>query len=558
MKTIFRALLLAGIFTLPSFAIASVSLNRDRSIDVQDYGISIRFDRSERVLFGDTVITFKALRDNFQELELDSVGIRYSNVTLGDTDVSLPFRTTPTKIFVQLPRQMRKGEELRVRLRYSATRPKMGVYFVERGNFLFEGTQRENSAQIWTQGQPEEARHWLPSYDFPDDKATTSISIRTIGNETAISNGRYIGAIPNIDGSVTRSFRMDLPHPTYLISFVVGEFSRSDLRFREIPLSIYRYPSAPNAGQAIFEKTPQMLDVFERLLGVSYPFNKYDQVIVSKFVAGGMENITATTLSDDSIHKAVTPAASFAAEDLLVHEVAHSWFGNLVTARNWAELWLNEGFATFLEAAYREQIYGAAQYRFKIETDAASYMLAEKRMKDKRGLFNRRARGDDSIFDQVTYQKGGVVIHMLRRTIGEDHFWKALNLLLKTHQFGNIETKDLRKAIEEVSGRDMGWFFDQWVYGSGYPVLTLNQTRNVSENKLTLSFTQRRTGNRLQPETFRLRFKVRTLNDDGSHEDHDVYLRRRFESVTIKTKPNFKELVIDPDYDVPLIEFTKR
>jgi len=145
MKTIFRALLLAGIFTLPSFAIASVSLNRDRSIDVQDYGISIRFDRSERVLFGDTVITFKALRDNFQELELDSVGIRYSNVTLGDTDVSLPFRTTPTKIFVQLPRQMRKGEELRVRLRYSATRPKMGVYFVERGNFRFSREHRERT-----------------------------------------------------------------------------------------------------------------------------------------------------------------------------------------------------------------------------------------------------------------------------------------------------------------------------------------------------------------------------------------------------------------------------
>ena len=558
MKRHFSIIAFPFLLLLATSLLGSSGLNRDRTIDVLDYGISIQFERSERTVFGDTVVTFKSLRDNLQDLELDSVGIRYNAVTLGDSEISLPYRLTPNKIVIRLPKALKKGEELSVRLRYSTTQPKLGVYFVERGSFFFDGLQREHSAQIWTQGQPEEARHWIPSYDFPDDKATTSISIRTLGSETAISNGRYVGATPNIDGTVTHAFRMDQPYPTYLISFVVGEFSRYDFAYRDIPLSIFRYPDAPNAGQKVFDKTPDMLRTFERLLGVSYPFNKYDQVIVSKFVAGGMENMTATTLSDEAIHKSLTPAGAFAAEDLIAHEVAHSWFGNLVTTRNWAELWLNEGFATFLEAAYREQMYGPAQYRFKIETDAAAYMLAEKRMKNKRGLFNRRARGDDSIFDQVTYQKGGVVIHMLRRTVGEDNFWKALNLFLNNHRFGNVETKDLRKAFEDVSGRDLGWFFDQWVYGSGYPVLTLSQTRRIEDNRLALTFAQRKANNPLQPDTFRIRFKVRTVNQDGSHEDHEIYLRRRFESVSIKTKNNFKEIIIDPEYDVPLMEFTKR
>jgi aminopeptidase N len=550
---LFPFLLLSG--PLSAFSISDP--NRQRDIDVVNYEISVDFDRSRKLVFGDTTVTFKALRNGLGELKLDSVGIKYERITLARSDEPLPFRLSNGNISVRLPNPLIAGAELAVRFRYVA-QPLKGVYFVDEGTFQLGGLQRGHSSQIWTQGQPEEARHWIPSYDFPDDKATTTMTIRTRANETAVSNGRYLGARINIDGTISHSFRMDQPFSTYLISFVVGDFTKTDFKHGDLPLSVYRYPSAATAGQKVFERTIDMLRIFEEMFGLPYPFNKYDQVIVAKFVAGGMENITATTLSDESIHKSFSPMGEFAAEDLIAHEVAHAWFGNLVTCRNWAELWLNEGFATFLEAAYRERMYGTGQYRMKIETDAAVYMLAEKRMKKKRGLYNENAKGDDSIFDQVTYQKGGVVIHMLRRLVGEDAFWRALNIYLKRHSFGNVQSADLRRVFEETSGRDLGWFFDQWVYGSGYPTIRLNQTIDRANGILSLNFTQLRSSNRRQPAVFRLRMKVRTVNDDGGSEDHEIYLRRRSETVSVKITPKFKELIIDPTGDVPLIEFTKR
>jgi aminopeptidase N len=555
----FKVIFLVGflLFLGDSTVFGKINPNRERTIDVQDYSISVDFDRNRKAVFGDTTVTFKSLKKGLSELKLDSVGIRYSNISSSSTGEILTFRTTASSILVRLPKSLEIGEEMAVRFQYTA-QPSKGVYFVDPGTFQWGGVQRSHSSQIWTQGQPEEARHWIPSYDFPDDKATTSMTIRTGSNETAISNGRHIGTSVNIDGTLTHRFRMDQPYSTYLISFVIGEYKRTDFFHGDLPLSVYRYPSAPEIGESVFLKTIDMLRIFEELFGIRYPFNKYDQVVVARFVAGGMENITATTLSDSSINRAVTPMGEFAAEDLIAHEVAHAWFGNLVTSRNWAELWLNEGFATFLEAAYREKMYGTRQYRMKIDIDAAEYLLAEKRMRNKRGLYNARAKGDDSIFDQVTYQKGGVVIHMLRRTVGEDAFWKSLNIYLNRHRLANVESSDLQKVFEEVSGRDLKWFFDQWVYASGYPRIRLEDTVDRRTGNLTLNFSQLRSNNRLQPQVFRLRFIIRTLNDDGTSEDHEVYLRRRSETVTIRIKPDFKKFEVDPDGDVPLMEFTKR
>jgi len=557
MRSFCRFLIILLLLSSPLNIFSTSGPNRHREIDVINYEISVDFDRGRKLVFGDTTVTFKALKGGLAELNLDSVGIKYDRITLAESDEPLPFRVSNGTVSVRLPVALKAQEEQSVRFRYVA-QPAKGVYFVDEGAFQFGGLQRAHSSQIWTQGQPEEARHWIPSYDFPDDKATTSMKIRTRVNETAISNGRYLGATLNIDGTINHSFRMDQPFSTYLISFVIGEFHKSDFKHGDLPLSVYRYPSAATAGQQVFERTTDMLKIFEELFGLAYPFNKYDQVVVAKFVAGGMENITATTLSDQAIHRSGSPMGEFAAEDLIAHEVAHAWFGNLVTCRNWAELWLNEGFATFLEAAYRERMYGPGQYRMKIEADAAEYMLAEKRMRKKRGLYNGNAKGDDSIFDQVTYQKGGVVIHMLRRLVGEDAFWSALNIYLKRHSFANVQTSDLQKVFEETSGRDLKWFFDQWVYGSGYPMIRLNQTVDRSSGTLSLNFTQLRSSNRLQPAVFRIRLKIRIVYDDGGFEDTEVYLRRRSESVALKIGPTFKEFIIDPNGDVPLMEFAKR
>ena len=219
-----------------------------------------------------------------------------------------------------------------------------------------------------------------------------------------------------------------------------------------------------------------MMRIFEDLTKINYPFNKYDQTIVAQYDEfAAMENITATTLSDREVFFADFDFGKSGVEDIVAHELAHSWFGNLVTCRNWAELWLNEGFATFMEAAYREKMYGREQYIAKIRDDVEIHFAENKPKRLRHGLFNQLARPDDSIFDTTTYQKGGVVIHTLREEIGDKAFWKGVNIYLERHKFENVETSDLQKAMEEASKQKLNWFFSQWVYGGGNPQIEVKQ-----------------------------------------------------------------------------------
>ncbi len=260
-----------------------------------------------------------------------------------------------------------------------------------------------------------------------------------------------------------------------------------------------------------------------------------------------MENITATTMADTEIFTNPPDAV----EDLVSHELAHSWFGNLVTCRNWAELWLNEGFATYMEAAYREKMYGREDYLRKIREDAKQFIIDDAVNRNRHGLFNQLARPDDSIFDTTTYQKGGAVVHTLRETVGAENFWKAINLYLTRHKFQNVETPNLQKAMEEVSGKDLNWFFVQWVYGGGYPKLNVEQIYDPQTKILNLTVKQVQSADKLTPSIFILPIELEITTTAGAKTE-TLQINKREETFSIKIDEEPTKIVFDKNEKIPL------
>jgi len=528
---------------------ARPDFNRASDFDIQHYVLRVSFDRPTHKVIGDTTVRLKPLNENFRRVTLDSVGISYSSVTLEQGGTPLKFRPQGGSVIVDLDRAYSPNETVGIRFQYSAV-PKKGIYFMpeQKG----EGMPG-HSAQIWTQGEPDEARHWFPSFDFPSDKATTEQFITANRNETVVGNGTLVEKTDNPDGTVTHHFKMDVPHSTYLISFVVGEYAVVKEKYKEIPLGYYVYPGTESVVLKAYGRTGEMIRVFEEFTQVEFPFAKYDQTIVSAFNFGGMENITATTMADTEILLVNNPLFAGGVEDLVSHELAHSWFGNLVTCKNWAELWLNEGFATFMEAAFREKAYGRRNYIVKILSDAEEFKIDDAVNTKRNGLFNRNAGNVSALFERAatTYDKGGVVLHMLREQVGDAAFWRAVNIYLNRHKFGSVESTDLRKAMEEASGQDLGWFFNQWVYGLGSPKVTVKQAYNPGSKTLTLTVSQTQKLDRLTPPAFRLPLDVE-VHSGRNVSAEKIELRKRVETFRIKVASRPTKLVFDKDEKIPL------
>jgi len=525
------------------------NFNRVRTYDVQHYIIRVNFDRSAKRVFGDTTVQLKPLSDGFRQVELDSSDMVYDSVKLETEGKDLVFRQAGQKIYITLDKAYSPSDLISIRFKYTS-KPTKGVYFVNPQRTNGEITR---SAQIWTQGEPEYAHHWFPSYDFPDDKATTEQFITVEKDETAIGNGELLDTIENADGTKTFHYKMPVRHSVYLVSFVVGKFVKISDTYKNIPLGMYLYSGKEHLAKTAFGNTKEMMRIFEDLTKINYPFNKYDQTIVAQYDEfAAMENITATTLSDREVFFADFDFGKSGVEDIVAHELAHSWFGNLVTCRNWAELWLNEGFATFMEAAYREKMYGREQYIAKIRDDVEIHFAENKPKRLRHGLFNQLARPDDSIFDTTTYQKGGVVIHTLREEIGDKAFWKGVNIYLERHKFENVETSDLQKAMEEASKQKLNWFFSQWVYGGGNPQIEVKQIYDKRKQNLTLTIKQTQQADNLVPEVFILPLEIEIKTPSKTYSEK-IKMEKREQVFTFKVNSQPTDLIIDKNTKIPLL-----
>ncbi len=499
-----------------------------RTYDVLHYLIRTRFDVPEKTVIGDVTITLKPLASGFNSFALDAADMQIDSVTLSPLNVTLQWtQQPPDKLSITLDRTYGPGDSLSIRIQYRA-KPRRGLFFVP----ARQGSTVSRPAQIWTQGEPEDNHRWFPCYDYPDDKATTEQYITTGKNEIAISNGALIETTNNADGTRTFHWRMDQPHSTYLTSLVVGDYVKLTDAYKSIPLEYYTYKGTEDKALRAFSGTPEVMRLFTRLLNYEYPYSKYAQTIVSAFFFGGMENITATTHADTEILASTGEAPSDSTQELIAHELSHSWFGDLVTCKSWKHLWLNEGFATFMEAVFKEHKAGREAYLLQMRENAIRY-LHEDATGYRRPIVYDRYRSPTQLFDATLYQKGGFILHMLRETVGDEIFWKALNRYLVEFKYGSVETADLQRVFERVSGRRLDWFFDQWVYGAGYPELRVRHSYSTSSRLLTLNVEQTQIPDATTRAIFRLPVEIEITTARGARTER-IEITGRTQRFTFK------------------------
>ena len=377
-------------------------------------------------------------------------------------------------LVVHLSNPLLAGQKISITIDYDGANRSKGAYFKSRHI-------------VWTQSEPEDTRFWVPTYDYPNDKTTWEFYIWSAKGERALSNGRLAGS-RTVRDSIEWHWVLAKPASTYLMTAVVGKYTvLQDEPWRKVPIGYWTYPDSIQAAWRGFAKTPEAVDVFSRKTGVPYPWAKYDQIVIPEFQFGGMENVTATSQNDSEILHPAWAEPQGSSQGLMAHELAHQWYGDLLTIRHWSHAWLNEGFATFMEQIFREEDGGIDEGAFdrlgaqerSIDADRRSRrpLVWDKWVSDPFELF----------FSGHIYPKGATTLQMLRHQLGDALFWKAMNQYTTANAYGNVVTEDLRAAFEKATGKDYKAFFDQWVYGAGFPVFQVSSLYDRTAGRLVVS-----------------------------------------------------------------------
>lgn len=466
-------------FDLPG---ATPHYGPDKTVDVEHIHLDLEPDLHARALRGRCTTTVRALDEDVTELALDSVDLQIADVTT-QGGARLAHRVRANKLHVTFDPPLRAGERTTFTVAYDAVRPRHGLFFVEPS-----AEYPQHVAHAWTQSQDENARYWFPCLDYPHEKQTTSAAITVEQGTFALSNGALVSR-EDRDGKTCFRYEQDVPHSTYLMTLVVGPFTEKKQRGGACPVFYYVLPGREADGERAFGNTPRMIDLFEEKTGTPYPYARYSQIAVSDFIFGGMENTSATTQTDRTLHDE-RAHLDFSSDPLVSHELAHQWFGDLLTCRDWAHAWLNEGFATYFEAVWREADLGYDEYLYDIFGCVGRY-LDEDGSRYRRPIVYNTFRDPIELFDRHLYEKGGAVLHMLRGELGEKRFWRAIARYVKDNAQRNVETIDLIRAIEVSSGRNMRAFFDQWVFRGGHPQLEVSASYDAKRKALKVSLDQK-------------------------------------------------------------------
>lgn len=398
-------------------------------------------------------LEISAVRDT-KTIELDAAELEIKSVF---SEKELEFRSIDDKLQIKLPAMLKEEERTKIAISYTA-RPRKGLYFVRPDKHY-----PDKRVEVWTQGETVEAKHWFPCLDHPQVKFSSEITVIVPAGFTAISNGQLVETEKKDKWKY--HWLESNPHPAYLTSVVIGRFAE----INEGNLFYYVPEDRKDDAARSFGKTAEMVRFFEDYFGVKYPYDKYSQVTVQDFVYGGMENASCTTLTLDTLHDSKAHL-DFTSDYLVSHELAHQWFGDLVTCRDWQHLWLNEGFATYCESLYWEASKGADEFYYYVMQTADDY-LEEAAGRYIRPIVTKVYKHPDDLFDRHTYEKAGCVLHMLRHHVGDRLFRRAVKTYLQRFANGTAETDDLRRVFELETGSSLQQFFDQWIYRPGHPDL---------------------------------------------------------------------------------------
>ena len=454
-----------------------------KDFDLVHTKLEVSFDYTHQYLFGKATITLKPHFYPQYSLTLDAKQFDFREVSLitGATSrESLSFTYDSLELKIQLNKKYEAGEQFKIYVDYTAKpeeRKQGGSAAIgeDKGLYFINPTGKDSlkPIQIWTQGETESNSCWFPTIDKPNQKMTDEIYITHLKKYVSLSNGTLLSSTNVNDSLITDYWKMDLPHPPYLVMMAIGDFSIIQDRWRDVPVNYYvEKKYAPYAKQ-IFGNTPEMMEFFSQKLGFDYPWQKYSQVVVRDYVSGAMEN-TSATLHGEYLQRDSRELLDETNEDVVSHELFHQWFGDLVTTESWSNTPLNESFATYGEYLWNEYKYGREEADYKQNENLQQYIqeATEKNVDLIRFHYDDR----EDMFDGHSYSKGGLLLHYLRKIVGDDAFFKSLELYLKTNQFKPVEIHQLRLAFEETTGKDMNWFFNQWFLNQGHPVLDVKYT----------------------------------------------------------------------------------
>lgn len=531
-----------------------------RVVDLVHTKLFLSFDYLHQWVNGTAVLSLTPYAYALSQVKLDAHGFTLLRVAQlkGRDTLTLSYDYDSLKLNVSLASDLLLKDTLQLLIQYIAKPNEIktgtgkaisdarGLYFI---NPL--GTDPNKPRQIWSQGETEYNSGWFPTVDAPNEKHTQDIYLTVEEKETTLSNGLLKDTKHNLNGTKTDHWQQLKPHAPYLTMIAIGNFIVTKDTWRNKEVSYYLEPAYAPYARTIFGKTPQMIETFSKITGVDYPWDKFSQVVARDFVSGAMEN-TSAVLHYEMVQHTDREHLDNPHEDIIVHELFHHWFGDLVTCRSWSNLPLNESFATYGEYLYNEYTYGKDYADMVFAKNLEAYLRSKNKYQES-PIRNYYAEADD-VFDVVSYQKGSWILHQLRNEVGDSAFFKGINRYLTQNAYGTTDIHNLRQAMEWASGKDLQVFFTQWFLGKGHPELQIALKRNTEKNRYELEVKQ------VQDSSFGL-FTINTelayvsLHADGTSKVKTIPITIQQATETIVLPPIGHELIlsywIDPKGNIP-------
>ncbi|MFN5952660.1 MAG: M1 family aminopeptidase [Dolichospermum sp.] len=465
-------------FELPG---AKPHYNPDRPGQVEHIFLDLSLDIPNQRCYGTCSIRLLPIRNGIDRLTLDAVNLQIKSVQVDEVEQN--FEYDGEKLCIYLSQPTKIGSRLIIAINYCAEKPQRGIYFIQPDKHY-----PDKPTQVWTQGEDEDSRYWFPCFDYPGQLSTSEIRVCVPKPLVAISNGELIDTVEEGKYNSYHWSQQQI-HPTYLMTLAVGDFAEIRDEWHHKPVTYYVEKGRAADARRSMGKTPQMIEFLSEKYGYPYPFPKYAQVCVDDFIFGGMENTSTTLLTDRCLLDERAILDNRNTETLVVHELAHQWFGDLVVIKHWSHAWIKEGMASYSEVMWTEQEYGPQEAAYYRLSEARSY-FNEDSSRYRRPMVTHVYREAIELYDRHIYEKGSCVYHMIRAELGDELFWPAIQTFVQDNAHRTVETIDLLRAIEKATGRNLAFLFDQYVFRGGHPDFKLAYSWDSDANLAKVTVTQ--------------------------------------------------------------------
>ncbi|MEH1812046.1 MAG: M1 family metallopeptidase [Nostoc sp.] len=485
-------------FELPG---ARPHYNPDRPGQVEHIFLDLSLDIPKQSYQGSCSIRLLPIRNGIDRLTLDAVNLNIESVQVDEVPQNFDYDGEQLSIQLSQPTQI--GKRLLIAIAYSVAKPQRGIYFIQPDKHY-----PNKPTQVWTQGEDEDSRFWFPCFDYPGQLSTSEIRVRVPNPLVAISNGELIDTTEDGDYKVYHWLQQQV-HPTYLMTLAVGDFAEIRDDWKGKAVTYYVEKGREEDAKRSMDKTPRMIEFLSQKYGYPYPFPKYAQVCVDDFIFGGMENTSTTLLTDRCLLDERAALDNRNTESLVVHELAHQWFGDLVVIKHWSHAWIKEGMASYSEVMWTEQEYSLEEAAYYRLLEARRY-LSEDSSRYRRPMVTHVYREAIELYDRHIYEKGSCVYHMIRAQLGDELFWQAIQTFVQDNAHKTVETVDLLRAIEKATGRNLLFLFDQYVYRGGHPDFKVAYSWDGDANlaKITVTQTQADEGKNGSKDLFDLKIPI--------------------------------------------------